>query len=116
MGDAVKQAVEHVETQGFVSMGRSMLSFVRPKNPKLFSVALLLIGIAGLFLPTHIELGPGSVSGRVHVYLAYIGIVMMPTFFEIALPIVVLHLFLTCILALMVDRLATKLSVRRDRG
>jgi hypothetical protein len=96
-------------------MDRGMLSLITPKNPKLFSVALLLIGVAGLFLPTHIELGPGSVSGRVHVYLAYLGIVMMPTFFEIALPIVVLHILLTCAGALMVDRLAAKLPFRRNQ-
>jgi hypothetical protein len=93
-------------------MGRDMLSIVRPKNRSLFVAALLSIGVASLFMPTHIELGPGSVSGRVHVYLAYIGLFLMPEFFSVIWPIVATHILLVCVSALMLDRLA---SLTRSR-
>jgi hypothetical protein len=89
-----------------------MLSILRPKNLSLFVAALLSIGVAGLFMPTHLELGPGSVSGRVHVYLTYIGLFLMPDSFSVLWPIVATHILLTCASALMLDRLASLIRSR----
>jgi hypothetical protein len=82
-----------------------MLSLIRPKNPYVFLVALLFVGTLGLFTPTPIVLGPGSVSGRVHVYLAYIGLVVLPGSLSTAWPIVVTHALATCMVAWILDRL-----------
>ena len=85
---------------------RSVFSLILPKNPLLFANALMFIGFAGLFVPT-VELFKGSVSlGRQPVWLAYVGI-LMPEHWGLVLPIVVLHILLTCVFALILDRLAT---------
>lgn len=86
-----------------------MLSLFRPKNPALFIAAILLIGTAGLFVRTDVEMFKGTMSlGHAPVHLAYIGL-LFGHFQGLAWPRVVVHLIATYTLAMLVDRLAARL-------